>query len=435
MSGASFAPSRWVMDSGLTVLTQRKPSTEAVSIGLSFPAGASFDPAESEGLATLVARGLTRGTAARTKLQIGEILDDRGAHLAGTAGRHTAGLGARCRLADFETILGLISECARESVFPDAEVDRIRGDRLTSLREDEDDPATVVGNVVRELIYPEGHPYARRLRGTVASVSGVDAGQLRRFHEQHYGLASASLVIVGDLEPAQVLETVHEAFATSGDSGDRASGYRDAMPSIADAPRPDRVRRRVVELADKAQVDIALGNPGLRRTDPRYYAAAVLNMVLGRFAMGGRLGRSVREEQGMAYYTYSLFDGSLGPGPFLVRAGVQARHVEPAIRSILAEIERIRREPVAAEELGDAKAAMVRSLPRMLESNEGIASVLHQIEMFDLGLDYLERYPGLIEAVDAETVRDAAVELLDPERYGLAIAGPYAPDAAPSTVS
>jgi len=153
-----------------------------------------------------------------------------------------------------------------------------------------------------------------------------------------------------------------------------------------------------------------------------------MNMVLGRFAMGGRLGRSVREEQGMAYYTYSAVDAGLGPGPFVVRAGVQAVHVEPAVKSILAEIERIRSEPVAEEELENAKLAMVRSLPRMLESNEGIAGFLHQVELFDLGADYLDRYAEAIGAIDSAAVTAAARDLLDPEHYALAIAGPYAAD-------
>jgi zinc protease len=425
MSFSSFAPTRWVLANGLTVLTQQKPSTQAVSIGLSFAAGGAFDADDRAGLATLVARGLTRGTRDRSKTQIGEVLDDRGAHLGGTAGRHTAGLGARCRRADFDAILDLLAECATLPTFPDAEVERIRGDRLTALREDDDDPATVVGNVLRELIYPGGHPYGRRLRGTVETVSAIGADDLRRFHSDHYDLSAASLVIVGDLPPDGVLASVCRAFATSDGTGAGSSGYRSALPVIADVPRPDEARRRVVELPDKSQVDIALGGPGLRRDDPRYYAAAVMNMILGRFAMGGRLGRSVREEQGMAYYTYSVIDGSVGAGPFVVRAGVQARHVEPAVKSILQEIERIRQEPPGAEELDDARAAMIRSLPRMLESNEGIASVLHQIELFDLGLDYLARYPDLIDSVDAEAVRSVAEQLLDSDHYCLAIAGPY----------
>ena len=185
-------------------------------------------------------------------------------------------------------------------------------------------------------------------------------------------------------------------------------------------------------MPDKAQVDIALGHASIRRTDERYYAASLMNTILGRFAMGGRLGRSVREEQGMAYYTYSAFGGGLGPGPFVVRAGVQPQHVEAAVEAVLAEIRRIRTEPVTADELDNAKAATIRALPRALESNEGAAGLLHEIEMFDLGLDYLEQLEGLIGGVDAEAVQEAARDLLCPDAYALSIAGPWAPSTGGS---
>jgi len=232
MTGTSFMPDRFVLANGLTVLTQHKRGTQAVSLGLSFAAGATFDPQGREGLASLVARGLTRGTGARNKHQIGEVLDDRGAHMAGSAGRHTAGIGARCRRADLESILALLAECVRTPTFPDAEVERMRGDRLTALREDEDDPATVVGNVLRELIYPAGHPYARRSRGTTGSITAVTAAELREFHARHFDLSAAAFVVVGDLNSQQVRDAVSEAFGSPACSK-RWSSWRTRLRSTS----------------------------------------------------------------------------------------------------------------------------------------------------------------------------------------------------------
>jgi zinc protease len=428
VSGA-LASDRRVLANGLTLLSHRRTPTEAVSVGLSFAAGAAADPPGKEGLATLVARGLMRGTVSKDKLAIGTVLDDRGAHMGGSAGRHSAGLGARCRTADFEAIMSLLAECATTPTFPEAEVERLRGDRLTALREADDDPASVVGRSLREIIYGEEHPYGRRLRGTAGTIGSIVADDLRAHHARGFDPAGALLIVVGDLEPERVADAVGSAFDVAApgraDAGNTVSGYRAALPRIADPAPLEGVVRRVVEMPDKAQADIALGHVALRRDDPRYYAVAVMNMVLGRFAMGGRLGQSVREEQGMAYYTYSTVEAGLGAGPFVVRAGVQAAHVDPAVDSIRAEIERMRAERVGEQELDDAKAAMIRSLPRTLESNEGIAGVLHQIEMFDLGVDYLDRFPGLIGQVDADAVQAAARSLLHPDNYALAIAGPY----------
>jgi zinc protease len=133
----------------------------------------------------------------------------------------------------------------------------------------------------------------------------------------------------------------------------------------------------------------------------------------------------VREEQGMAYYTYSTFEASFGPGPFLVRAGVHPDNVDVAVESILNELQRMREERVTERELDDATSALVRSLPRALESNEGLGTTLHTIEQYDLGLDYLERYPRLISAIGVDDVLAAARDHILPERVGVSIAGPY----------
>jgi zinc protease len=187
--------------------------------------------------------------------------------------------------------------------------------------------------------------------------------------------------------------------------------------------------RDVSIMPAKAQADIALGHPGIRRADADYYAVAVMNMILGRFAMGGRLGHSVREEQGMAYYTFSTFDASFGPGPFVVRAGVHPDNVDAAVDSIKVELERIRTAAVREEELENATSALIHSLPRALETNEGLATTLHTIEQFDLGLDYLEKYPRLIGAITVDDVLAAARNHIHPGRLGVAIAGPYSEHA------
>lgn len=427
MSAPAFAPTRTVLDNGMTILHQHNRVSDAVTVTLSFPAGSVLDPEHEEGLASLVARGLTRGTKRRTKSEIGEILDFRGADLSGSAGRHSAGLVGKARAQDWDAVLELLVECARHATFPDAEVAKLFGDRLTALREDDDDPAAVVGKVIRELIYPADHPYHRRHLGTPESVDAIEAGDLRAFHGRTFRPSAALLVVVGGVEAERALATIESATEGWRDEAP-LGGYRAARVRVADAPALDGPRERRVSLPDKLQADIALGHPGIRRDDPRYHAAALMNAILGRFAMGGRLGRTVREERGMAYYTYSALDATLGPGPFVVRAGVAPGNVDVTVEAILAEMRHIRDVRVDVAELDDAKAATVRSLPRTLESNEGMAGLLHQLELHGLGLDYLDRFPGLIDAVTVDDVHRAAREILHPDAYGVAVAGPEAPE-------
>jgi zinc protease len=174
----------------------------------------------------------------------------------------------------------------------------------------------------------------------------------------------------------------------------------------------------------KTQSDIVLGCPGLARNDPDYYAAVVTNTVLGRFGMYGRLGTHVREEQGLAYYCLSSLEAGQWPGPWCVFAGVNPANVPLAIESILQEIARMREEQVPDDELDDSKAFLTGSLPLRLETNEGMAAALLEMERYGLGLDYLQRYPDLIHGVTAAEVQAVAAKYLDPQAYALAIAGP-----------
>ncbi len=140
--------------------------------------------------------------------------------------------------------------------------------------------------------------------------------------------------------------------------------------------------------------------------------------------MMGRLGANVRERQGMAYYAYSRMSGDREPGAWLTIAGVNPANVQRAQAAILDEVRRLQDELVPEDELQDSKRFLVGSLPLQLETNDGVASLLADLEWHQLGLDYLWRYERTIEGVTADQVQAVARKYLDPSRYVLAIAGP-----------
>jgi len=428
-SAGGFRPQRFVLDNGLTVLQQENAVSPAVSISMHLAAGAAFESASRVGLAGFTAAMLKRGTEQRSKSQIGEQLDFTGALLSGSAGRHTASVGAKARAADFESILELLAECVMTPTFPIAEVEKLRGDLLTAVREDQDDTRQMVSDLLRAAIYPADHPYAWRLLGTEQTLAAIGRDDLAGFHHAHYGPGGAVLVIVGAVDVERVRRAVEGTLAgwvaPTGAQGPDGGGLPAALPKIPDAAGLSARETVVHTMRNKAQADLGIGHPGMRRLDDDYYAARVMNMILGNFAMGGRLGRVIREEKGMAYYAYSALGAGVGPGPFMVRAGVHPANVDAATDCALEEMERIGREPVSAEELSDAKSAIVRSLPRQLENNEGMAGALHSIEQYRLGLDFIDRFPELIEEVDAEQVMDVAARWLHPDRCAVAVAGPY----------
>jgi zinc protease len=181
---------------------------------------------------------------------------------------------------------------------------------------------------------------------------------------------------------------------------------------------------------NKSQTDVAYGLIGIRRTDPDYYATWVMNNALGQYALGGRLGDSIRERQGMAYYVYSSLDASVAAGPLLIRAGVAAANVERTIASIDAELRALRVEGLSATELDESKQYLIGSLPRQLETNSGIAGFLLTSEIFGLGMDFDQHLPGLIEGVSIEAANLVIERLLDPERATVVVAGPWEGTAA-----
>jgi zinc protease len=183
-------------------------------------------------------------------------------------------------------------------------------------------------------------------------------------------------------------------------------------------------------MMNKAQADIAYGFVSIARSDPRYYACWLANHVIGQYAIGGRLGDSIRERQGMAYYVSSSFDPNVVEGPLAIRAGVSPKNVDRAVASIDEELTRLRRDGLTAKELDESQRYLIGSMPRALETNGSIAGFLQSAEFFGLGLDYDERLPGLLRAVTLDDANAAARQAVDPDRATIVIAGPYADPSA-----
>jgi zinc protease len=285
------------------------------------------------------------------------------------------------------------------------------------LRQKEDNPASRAALAVLESLYTAAHPYGRPSKGTAAGVERVTRGDMVAFHARRIRPSALSLVVVGDIPAAHVVDRA--ALALEGWSTD--------PPERLDvAPPPARTAReyRAVEMPGKPQADIAYGFTAVRRLDPRYYAYWMMNNILGEFGLGGRLADNIRERQGMAYYAFSTLDAALGEGPLLIRAGVDPVNVPRALAAIDEEVAALAAAGPTEREIEETRAYLIGSIPRMLETNQGIAGFLQNTEEFGLGLDYDRRLPALLRAVTPADIRAAAAETLDPSRAAVAVAGP-----------
>jgi zinc protease len=407
-----------VLGNGVTVVAKETRTTPAVTLHANLRAGIGFDPAGKDGLAHFVSRTIDRGTQQYSADELAEQLDGRGVTLSTSVGRHLLSLVCTCLVEDFDDVLRLLAEIVLRPTFPTLEVERRRGEIITLIRQDEDSPAAVAVEALMAMLYGGDHPYGRRARGSVESVERIDATALQHFHAEHCVPSALSLAFVGDVEPGRAIDAARAAFET---------WHRDAAPAMArtSVPSPAGRRRRVIPMMSKSQTDIAYGFATIARSDPAYYAHWLMNNILGQYSLGGRLGDSIREEQGMAYYVFSSLDASLMPGPLVIRAGVSPSNVEKAVASIDVELRKLVEEGPTERELAESKQYLIGSLPRTLETNMGIASYLQTVEFFELGLDYDVRVPDLLRAVTLEDVHEAAQGAINPANATIVVAGPY----------
>lgn len=415
---------RRTFDNGITVLARDNFLSPSIVLSGYLRVGSVDDPPEQAGLAGFVADMLDHGTRNRTFEDISDAIESIGASLSVSGGLHITSFGAKCLAEDLDHVLDILADVLRHPTFPEKETEKVRGQLLTGLQERDNNTRSVANLTFLELAYPEGHPYGRSNDGYVETIQAMAREDLVAFYERYYRPTDAIVAVAGSITPEDVISKLENVL------GDWQPATPRPPQDVPEFRYPDsgteltEVRREFREMPDKTQTDIVLGLPSISRGDPDYYSARVANTILGTFGMGGRLGDRVRDEQGMAYYIYSQLSAHLGRGPWRAITGVNPVNVERAIDTILDEIRRIQDEPVSEQELDDAKSYMTGSLPLGLETNEGVVGTLINMEFYDLGLDYLQRYPDLINSVTAEQAQQAAQRVFPVDAYALAIAGP-----------
>jgi zinc protease len=411
------AITRVELPNGIIVLAYENHASPSVVLAGYLWAGALSEAPGQDGLASFTAGMLMRGTENRTFGEINETLESVGAQLGFSSGMHTVGFGGKALAEDLDLLLDILSESLQGPSFPAAEAEKLRGQILTDVQRRANDTRRMARLTFDAVLYPD-HPYGRSVLGYEETVSKLGRDDLAGYYQGHYSPQGMVITVVGATSASTVVDQVRTALG-----GWQPTGV------IPNREIPSRVvldepRRRKVAIPGKTQSDIVLGWPGVARQDPDFTKARLTNTLLGVFGMMGRLGDSVRDDEGLAYYVYSQLEAGLGAGPWLTVAGVNPANVERAIEGILQQICRLREELVPKEELADSQSYLTGSMPLRLETNEGIGSTLLAIERYDLGYDYLQRFAELVNSVTVQDVHEMALKYLNPEIYAVAVAGP-----------
>jgi zinc protease len=420
-SGEHGAFRRAVLDNGIPILGQERPQSRSFALRMRVPAGTVYERPEESGIAFLTARSLQRGSGGRSFDEINTRLDELGGSITVDAGREFVEARVRGLRDDFAELLAMLARALQQPDFPAAEVDKVRSEQLGAIAEADNDTRATADRLMRRSVYPIPNPFGRRVLGNSEIVSMLGRDAVADFHARAFSPDGATIAVVGGIgEFGRAVEMLSSLF-----------GSWDVDRQGVEIETQLRCNEAAVTATEaipgKSQADIAVGTATIPRGHADYYALDVGNLILGRLGLMGRLGAEVRDRQGLAYYASSQLEPRRDGTLWAARAGVDPENIERALLAIRTEIDRLRRDLVSDEEIADAKSYLTGVLPLALETHDGVASILLAIEEFDLGLDYLDRYPDIITAVLPEEVREAARSHLDPEMLAIGIAEPSGP--------
>jgi len=411
------------LPNGLRIAVAPISELRTTAVLLAIEAGQWFEPEGRPGVARLAAQTMLRGTQQRSADEWSDAIDALGAVARLDVGSHAATFSAQCLGEDLASLLGLMSEALRTPRLAPEDVEFVRGQTLAQLERDERDTRAVVERVWRELVYPTLHPFHAPAIGDAGIVRMATVDEIRDYHASAIRPDGAILVVAGAATADQVEQAAQRAF---GDWRVTVSRIPRDVPSVALAGTITRTE----VVPDKTQSDVIIGWPGMPRTDPRFVAARVTNMVYAADTFASRAGNVIRDQLGLAYYVFSGIGASKGQSPWIVRMGVNPQNVRRAIEVALDELRKVTEGKIADDDLSLAKDKLVGELDVALESPGGVAGMVMEAELFDLGEDHFERYPRALRAVTKEQVVETARTFLPPERYASVVAGPPLPELA-----
>lgn len=404
---------RSVLSNKLVVLLSEDHSLPFVTIKLLVDAGSARDPVKEEGLARLTAKGILMGTQKRSAAQISYELDFMGASLAASVDKDYAFFNLRVLKKDLNKGFDLLLDGLTRPVFPEDEVEHEIEKTLSALRSEEERPGKVANDEFEKALFLN-NPYSHQVEGTRESLRNLKRDKLMEFHKTYYGPNNAILAITGDITSEEVktgIVPLMEQWRICETPKTAQDG------PYARGPRTIKINRTI------AQANIIIGNKGISRTNPDFYAATVMNYILGGGGFSSRLMQDIRNRRGFAYDVSSEFDAAKHPGAFQVTLQTKNASAREAVDLTLKEMKRIQRELVSEKELEGAERYLIGSFPKRLDGQSKLAQFLLLVEFYGLGLDYIEKYPGLIRSVTREDVLRVARTYLDPDSPIIVVVG------------
>ncbi|MEZ0496722.1 M16 family metallopeptidase [Sphingomonas sp. IW22] len=399
---------------GLRVIVVDRPDLPLVSAQLVVDGGAALDAAGKSGLAEMTASLLTKGTTTRSATEIAQAVESLGGAIASDADWDGAGVSLSVKSDQLDPAMAILADVARNPAFAAEELDRARAQAIDGLTVQLKDPAALSQLVAARAVFG-AHPYGAVEGGTPASLNAITPADLPAAYRATWRPDRAALVLVGDVRADQGRALAEKLF------GDwRASGEA-ALTAKLDGALP-APRVIVVDLPDAGQAGVVVARAGLSRGDRQFYAGQVANATLG-VGFTSRLNQEIRIKRGLAYGARSSIDARRGVGPFTASTQTKNPSAPEVVSIIAAEMQRLGAEAAPESELATRKAVLIGGFGRAIETNSGVADLIGDYVIEQVGVDELSRYIPAVEGVDPAAVQAAAARLFDTKGASIVVVG------------
>ncbi|AUB36735.1 pqqL, zinc protease [Nostoc flagelliforme CCNUN1] len=415
-SGKQSLPEEFTLNNGLRVLLLRDRNLPTINLSGQIDAGTEFDGNQKAGLANLTAANLMNGTQTKNALTLAKTLEDRGADLNFSTSREGVSVSGEGLSANLPILIQTLADVLENATFPADQLELSRQRALTSLKVQLDDPRGLGRQVFQQAIYPENHPF--HSFPTAESLKSITRDDLLGFYQTHYRPDSTTIALVGDFDPLKVKLLLYQAFGKWSATG------KPPFLKIPSVPLPQTLTRLNKVIPGKSEAVTYIGYNGISRKDPRYYAALVLNQILGGDTLSSRLGTEVRDRQGLTYGIYSAFATGINPGPFLIQMQTAPGDAQKAIASTLALLKQLREQGVTESEFNTAKRSITNSYPVDLANPSDVSSIILNNAVLGLSRSEIREFPQKIQAVTMAQMQQAIEDLIKPENLIIVTVGP-----------
>ncbi len=388
-------------------------SRPILSIQFAFEGGAAQDPAGKPGVATFVSGMLDEGAGNLDSEAFQNRLEDLAAKLSVNASYDHMSVAFQALTENRDESLKLLQMAVTSPHFQPADAERIREQLIGSLRVDEKEPNKVASSEWFKLAFGS-HPYGRPSNGTLESIAAITPEDLHEYVKKNFARDNLKVAVVGDIDAASLGEALDRVF------GDLpAKSDRKPVPEVT---WQGASKQRIVQMPNPQSV-VQFGFQGLKRNDPDFIPAYILNYVVGGGGFASKLMHEVREKRGLAYSVYTYLFPLEHAGIFVGGVATENKSVGQSLDLIKAELERSARDGLTEEELRTAKDYLVGSFALRFDTSGKIAAQLLALQLDNLGIDYIEKRNGEIEAVTVADIKRVAKRLLEPKNLIVTVAG------------